>query len=362
MKPTHHITALVFLAFLSAAAFGQVRTFHNVPYAHAARYESPVMADGWDKTADYSQRGPQCPQTRTGNDMFLAGSQPWSEDCLVLSINTPSMSGKLPVVVFIHGGSHHHGSGEWGVYDCSELAREQNVVTVSMSFRHGVFGYLYDGQRGNSSLGYEDQVTALKWLQKNIPDFGGDPDNITLTGQSAGAQSVVFLVANLEEKLFKRAIAFSAPFLLNQSSSKARSNAENFIRILGKNPKDASQEELIEAEKRFKKEVGGGAMAFSPSGFKQYNENIKSGVEDVIITWQKHDGAMFVMNFKDKEIEDFGDKKDMRLTALVTNMVFRNGADRFARCLRRQGINAVDYEFIWSPPGANWGGQLTDWR
>jgi len=354
MKLSRVITALCFLTCVCASAVGQVKTFHNIPYAHAARYESPVMSDGWDKTADYSKRGPQCPQTKTGNDMFMAGNLPWSEDCLVLSINTPSMSGKLPVVVFIHGGSHHHGSGEWGVYDCSELAREQNVVTVSMSFRHGVFGYLYDGQRGNSSLGYEDQVTALKWLQKNISDFGGDPDNITLTGQSAGAQSVVFLVANLDEKLFRRAIAFSAPFLLNQSSAKARSNAEKFATILGKDLNDTSAEELIEAEKKFKKEVGGGAMAFSPSGFKQYGGNVKSGVEDVVVTWQQHDGSMFVMNFKDKEIEDFGDKSDMRLTALVTNMVFRNGAERFARCLRRQGINAIDYEFTWSPPGANW--------
>lgn len=353
MKLKHIIAALA-LACICTSASAQFKTFHNVPYAHAQRYGSPVIADGWDKTADYSSRGPQCPQTATGNDMFRAGRLRQSEDCLVLSINTPSMDGKLPVVVFIHGGSHHHGSGEWEVYDCSGLAREQNVVTVSVSFRHGVFGYLYDTERKNSSLGYEDQVAALKWLQRNIADFGGDPDNITLTGQSAGAQSVVLLISNLEEKLFRRAVVFSAPFLLNQSSAKAASNAKKFRKVLGKDPADATAKELVSAERKFRKEVGGGAMPFCPSGMKEYKNGIKSGVEDVVVTWQQHDGSMFVMNFKDKKLEDFGSKGDMRLTGLVTDLVFRNGAGRFTDCLRRQGVNATDFEFTWCPPGANW--------
>lgn len=354
---THHFRrslALLICLGLSGAAFAQFRTFHNVPYAHADRFAPPVMTDGWDRNADYSQRGPQCPQTPTGNDMFLSGKLPQSEDCLVMSINTPSMDGKLPVIVFIHGGSHHHGSGEWEVYDCSELAKEQNVVTVSVSFRHGVFGYLYDEERKNSSLGYEDQVAALRWLQKNIADFGGDPDNVTLTGQSAGAQSVVYLINNLDEKLFRRAVVFSAPFLLDQKSSKAASNAKKYLEILGKDPMEATAEELVAAEKKFKKEVGGGAMAFCPSGMDSYEKHVRCGVEDVVVTYQQEDGAMWAMGFKNKELEEFGSRGDMSLTKLITNAVFGNGVGKYVKCLRRQGVNATGYKFTWCPPGANW--------
>ena len=348
---------LVILALLLCTGMiapARVRTFHNVPYAHAQRYGHPVMTDGWDRTADYSQRGPQCPQTATDNDMFRAGELQQSEDCLVLSINTPSMDAKLPVVVFIHGGSHHHGSGEWEVYDCSALAEEQNVVTVSVSFRHGVFGYLYDEARGDSSLGYEDQVAALRWISKNISDFGGDPENVTLTGQSAGAQSVVYLINNLGEKLFRRAIVFSAPFLLNQKSTKAAVNARKFLEILGKDPMEATAEELVAAEKTFKKEVGGGAMAFCPSGMEEYERHVRCGVEDVVVSYQKQDGAMWAMGFKGKELEDFGTRGDMLLTGIITGAVFRNGAERYVKCLKRQGINATGYCFSWCPPGANW--------
>lgn len=354
MKPGKLAASFLLLAFISTASYAQFRTFHNLPYAHAERFSSPVMADGWDRDADYTGRGPQCPQTETGNNMFLAGRLPQSEDCLVLSVNTPAMEGKRPVVVFIHGGSHHHGSGEWEVYDCSALAREQDVVTVSMSFRHGVFGYLYDASRGNSNLGYEDQVAALRWIRNNIADFGGDPDNITVTGQSAGAQSLVFLITTLQEKLFRRAVVFSAPFLLNQKSSKAEKNAEEYLKILGKDPKEATIDEMVAAEKTFKKEVGGGAMPFSPSGLAEYENNIRSGVEDVVVCWQQHDGAMWAMGARKKELPEFGDRADMALTKVITDLVFKNGAGKFTRCLKRQGINAVEYEFTWCPPGANW--------
>lgn len=348
------LTTLVLLFTFAAAAPSQVRTFHNIPYAHAQRYEQAVIADGWDRTADYSQRGPQCPQTKTENDMFRAGELPQSEDCLVLSVNTPDPDGKLPVVVFIHGGSHHHGSGEWEVYDASGLAEEQGIVTVTVSFRHGVFGYLYDGRRKDSNLGYEDQVLALKWLRDNIADFGGDPGNITLVGQSAGAQSVVYLINRLEGKYFRRAIVFSAPFFLNQKTSKAAKNAGKFLEILGKDPLEATQEELVAAEATFKKEVGGGAMAFCPSGMEEYCRNIKSGVEDVVVTYQEYDGAMWAMDFKGKELPEFGTKGDLSLAKTITGVVFKGGADKYTRRLQKQGVNASEYLFTWCPPGANW--------
>lgn len=349
--------SLLLLTLLLGASLGaQVQSFHNIPYAKAERYQKPVPIQAWDSSSDYSARGPQCPQTVTGNSMFKAGTLPQSEDCLIMSVNTPSMhpSKPLPVVVFIHGGSHHHGSGEWEIYDGSELSREQNVVTATISFRHGVFGYLWDEAEQSSSLGLEDQVEALRWIQRNIASFGGDPSNVTVTGQSAGAQSVVYLISTLKEKLFKRAIVFSAPFGLNQSTKKAAKNAAAFLEILGKDKYSATAEELVAAEKKFKKEVGGGSMAFCPSGIEQYNKNVKCGVEDVMVCYQADDGSMFAADFRNKHVSEFGSCTDMTLSRLVTNFVFKNGADKYAKCLQKQGINAHEYKFTWCPPGANW--------
>lgn len=353
MKIRHIVSALTLIAICSAASAQQVKVFHNVPYAHAERYQSAVMVDGWDKTADYSQRGPQCPQTPTEPDMYRPGEQPQSEDCLNMSIYTPAMEGKLPVVVFLHGGSHHHGSSEWPLYDGTGLA-EQGVVSVAISFRHGVFGFLYNEERQDSNLGYEDQITALRWIQKNIADFGGDPDNITLVGQSSGAQSVAQIIANLDEKLFKRAIIISAPYLLSQSSKKAKENAEEFTKILGKDPKDATPEELVAAEITFKKEVGGGSMAFSPSGLDQFNKHISCGVEDVLITYQKNDGAAYSMYATGKALEDYGNFIDNSIEKFITTLVFKNGANKLSRILKHQGVNTTEFKFTWCPPGANW--------
>ena len=151
---------------------------------------------------------------------LLAGPQ--SEDCLGLNVWTPaaSASGKLPVMVWIHGGGFIIGASSQSVYDGEPLAA-QGVVVVSMNYRMGVFGFLAhpalskespQGVSGN--YGLLDMVTALEWVKHNIGVFGGDPDNVTIFGESAGGTAVCLLMVMPQAKgLFNEVISESAAWM-----------------------------------------------------------------------------------------------------------------------------------------------------
>ena len=202
-----------------------VTAFLGVPYAASTggenRWRPPQPVAAWQGVRDATHFGPDClqlpppsmkapwgPEFLTDNDM--------SEDCLSLNIWMPSTrsDNKVPVLVWIHGGAFIGGAGGIDIYHGDKLA-EQGIIVVTINYRLGVFGFAghpelatesdYEGQ-----YGLLDQVAAIKWVQKNIEAFGGDPDNVTVAGQSAGADSVHALMAHPEaEKLFAKAIAQS---------------------------------------------------------------------------------------------------------------------------------------------------------
>ncbi len=158
-----------------------------------------------------------------------------SEDCLGLNIWTPAkqQSDKLPVLVYIHGGAFKGGSGSVALYNGENLAKK-GIVVVTINYRLGIFGFFTHPELSQESLqntsgnyGLLDQIAALKWIQKNISKFGGNPNNITISGQSAGARSVMTLTASpLAKGLFHKVIAQSGPFSnkttipLNESEKK----------------------------------------------------------------------------------------------------------------------------------------------
>jgi len=351
------IALTLIIALASLAGMAQCITFHNLPYAHAERFGEPVMVKGWDRSGNYAERGPQCPQTGTTNEMYEADTLRQSEDCLVLTINTPSMDAKLPVAVYVHGGSHHHGSGEWTLYDPSGLTEEQGIVTVNISFRHGVFGYLYNEEAGDSNLGSRDIICALRWIQENIADFGGDPEMVTLFGQSAGAQSVVYVMSMTDEKLFKRAIVFSSPFALTLKVKDSKEIGERFDGILaaeGLTRYTATAEQLVAAEKAYKKEFGG-MMPFAPSGVEQMPKTFNCPVEDVVVAYQKDDAAMWIQDFKKKELSEYGTSGDRSLENIATAYIFRGGAKKYTKYLQNHAVNATCFCFTYKPDNANWG-------
>ncbi len=196
-----------------------VALFNGIPFAQPPigdlRFAAPLPALAWRGTLDATQPRSPCPQvTRFGQTD--ASEQ---EDCLYLNIAVPNVAmgaraskQKLPVIVWLHGGAFVGGSGD--IYPLDEFARQANVILVSINYRLGVFGFMthpgFDA-RHNGSLGLEDQREALRWVKRNIAAFGGDVNNVTVAGESAGAASVCLqLIAPHESRgLFQKAIVQS---------------------------------------------------------------------------------------------------------------------------------------------------------
>ncbi len=212
------------------------RQFLGVPYARAARFDYAVPNDAWDGELDAARFGPACPQNRTWHEHLENPTRRFykreyrdglvfrsDEDCLNLNIYTPEDAERCPVIVFFHGGGFDSGMNCDQPFDGSALAG-RGVVTVFANYRVGVLGYLTHeqlrreyGRDGN--FGLDDQLCALRWVRSHIADFGGDPDNITLMGQSAGAISVQYLCLNHENAgLFRRAVMLSGAGLFPRFS------------------------------------------------------------------------------------------------------------------------------------------------
>ncbi|WP_425839283.1 carboxylesterase/lipase family protein [Streptomyces fractus] len=186
------------------------RTFKGIPFAAPPtgdlRWKPPRPATAWSGIRDATQKGSSCVQ---GSAEASTGS----EDCLFLNVTTPlsaesSPTGR-PVMVYIHGGSFTGGSGD---IDASRLSTDGNVIVVSLNYRLGVFGFLgHPGldtsESSSGNFGLQDQQAGLRWVQHNIAAFGGDPDNVTLFGGSAGAMSVCYQLASPDTVgLFDKAI------------------------------------------------------------------------------------------------------------------------------------------------------------
>lgn len=200
-----------------------VDVFRGIPYAEPPvghmRWRAPVAAARWEGVRDATRFGPACHQPPSRPGSIYAPPRPFtmSEDCLSLNVWTPAGAAGAPVFVWIHGGSLTGGSGSEDMYDGARMAGE-GVVAVTINYRLGVLGYLAhpelsaespDGVSGN--YGLLDQIEALRWIRRNIAAFGGDPDNVTIAGESAGALSVMYLMAAPPARgLFHRAIAQSA--------------------------------------------------------------------------------------------------------------------------------------------------------
>jgi para-nitrobenzyl esterase len=217
-------------------------SYRGIPFAAPPvgdrRWRPPQPVIPWEGVLPCTSYGPVCPQETLSTPTFapaVASGQPQSEDCLYLNVDTPSTSltDSLPVMVWIYGGSFLNGSGSAPLYDGGVLTTN-GVVVVTFNYRLGPFGFFAhpdltaeSPEHSSGNYGLLDQIAALEWVQRNIAKFGGDPDNVTIFGESAGACSVLDLMCSpLTEgkSLFARAISESAP------------NADNGIVIYSTRP------------------------------------------------------------------------------------------------------------------------------
>lgn len=222
----------------TASADGKVQVFKGIPFAAPPvgelRWKEPQPVAPWKGVKKATEFGARCMQGNVFGDMVFHDAGP-SEDCLYLNVWTPnaSSSAKQPVMVWIYGGGFQAGATSEGRQDGEALAH-RGVVIVSMNYRLGIFGFFSHPEltkesphHASGNYGLLDQAAALQWVRKNIAAFGGDPENVTIFGESAGSFSVSALMASpVSKKLIHRAIGESGAFFGRTLNAKALADSE----------------------------------------------------------------------------------------------------------------------------------------
>jgi len=231
------------------AESGGVNVFRGIPYARSPigreRFRAPGPPEPWTGVRKATRHGAVPIQASVPRLTYLnAGGTRQSEECLFLNVWAPARSeAKRPVLVWVHGGAFLIGSGSTAIYDGHGLARRGEIVVVTFNYRLGALGYLHlngiggEEFHGASNAGLRDQIAALEWVKENIAGFGGDPENVTLAGQSAGAMSIGALLASPRARgLFHKAICQSGAMEHVMDQDEANEVASVFLRALGGPP------------------------------------------------------------------------------------------------------------------------------
>ena len=240
-----------------------VFSYRGIPYAAppvgGLRWKEPRAAASWQGVRRADTFGNACIQTPGLSQANGGDPGPLSEDCLYLNVWTPKAdsSARLPVMVWIHGGAYIFGSGSVEIYNGSPLAKKGAVV-VTLNYRLGQLGFFAhtslekESPGGPANFGLLDQIAALQWVQRNIEQFGGDPRNVTIFGQSAGAKSVLSLFASpMARGLFQKGIAMSSYGLPDATRERAIDAGARAASALGLAGANATMEQLraVPAEK-----------------------------------------------------------------------------------------------------------------
>jgi len=244
-----------------------VRVFKGIRFASAERFKPPAVVTSWSGIYEANKIGPECPQTESQLRTLLnADDSGQSEDCLFLNITTPSdLTSLHPVYVWIHGGGFTNVTPPLSWNDSQQLSLDGNAVVVTISYRLGAFGFL-----GDLNLGILDQIAALQWIRNNIESFGGNPDNVTIFGQSAGGCSVVALMASTPAaKLFSRAWAMSPSLGQLRTKESAALGLSLFLKAA--NAESLSQletsttQEILQAQDKMMLDITNWNQGFSPT-------------------------------------------------------------------------------------------------
>ncbi len=382
-----------------------IEIFKGVPYGEPPiddlRFSPPVAKKQWDEVLDTTEYGHCAFQGYSQLEEYTGKLQPESEDCLNLNIWTPSVDNKKrPVMFWIHGGAFITGGGIAPMYDGSTLAQRGDVVIVTINYRLGALGYLYiPGVTAN--VGHFDQILALKWVHDNIELFGGDPNNVTIFGESAGGYSVVALAAMPAAKgLFHRIVAQSAPVIDPKITKKP---TKKLIRMLGVEKGDInalrkiSPEKIIDAQNKLIAEDPTNLLAFRPliegetlpihplkafqdGDCKDIDFMIGTNLEEAklftaldpeISKINNVDGEKVLIGYLGRLGVDITKSKAMIdtykqaregsfstdlkeiLNALITDYIFRISTIRLLEAQSNHQSNTYNYIFTWPSPGFN---------
>ncbi len=342
----------------------------GIPYAKAERYQYPKPIPAFTEPFFAKKYAPAPPQNASpvlekvlGVDILK--SLTMDENCQNLSITIPentTINARLPVMVWIYGGSYSSGAGDAEVYNPTLLAREQNLIVVNINYRLGILGFLggFDGRPAN--LGLMDIIAAIRWIKNNIAAFGGNPNNITLFGQSAGGDAIAHLIMTEDAKdLFQNVIIQSAPLGIRKKRKKMTQTMIEMTKALQPNaPLEVilkKQEEINLAMRKF------GLKGGMPFGV-QYGFATLPQEENTITAWQgnaKHfniligftdEETSLFMPFvpivqKLKKLPVFGKSIAKMIIRKTTDIIYRKPAIALAKDMAIHSANVYLYNISW---------------
>lgn len=228
---------------------GDVSAFLGIRFAVGPRLDEAGDVREWTGVLDAVAFGAQAPQVGGALETLLGTTETSDEDCLHLNVWTPACDGaRRPVLVWIHGGAFVTGSGSMPWYDGRALAERGDVVVVTINYRLGALGFL-----GDRNLGTLDMISALRWVNRNIAEMGGDPDQVTVFGESAGGSAAISLLAAPEaDALFHRAWAMSPSIPQLRSAEQAAELERRYLALLDLDDAagllDRSVDDLLQAQ------------------------------------------------------------------------------------------------------------------
>lgn len=371
-----------------------IRVFKGIPFAAPPvgelRWRMPQPVEPWSGVRDATQFGDICiqaPGRGRLNIAVLPDSPSMSEDCLYLNVWTPAQarSDRLPVMVYFYGGAWTEGAGSIPLYDGTALA-EKGVIVVTMNYRLGAFGFFAhpalsadSGTQSSGNYGLGDKIGALQWVRANIDAFGGDPDNVTVFGQSAGAASIATLVASpLADGLFQRAISQSGTWMGLGPSNSMRTLESAEEAGVGQaeaaGATTASELRALSADDVFSQLRSAAVIVDGwviPEDANTVFETGRQNAVDVLTGSNKNDAFFPAMPdleaFQRRMNGQWGDLADRYFTAYpastgeeaaaMTTQTSNDGtfwiSRIFAEYQRERGNRAWVYQFAQNPPGGN---------
>lgn len=354
---------------------GPVLRATGIRYARAERFAPPCPQPDDDALIEATTWSPASPQypDKALEAMFGRQQRPlrMDEHCQFLSVTTPAdlePGEKLPVMVWIHGGSYLTGAGDSGATDPARLVAEQRVIVVTVTYRLGLLGYPGGGRRG-SNLGLLDQAQALRWVRRNIAAFGGDERRVTAFGESAGGDAIVhLLLAFPTERLMDRAVIQSAPLGIMRGRG-AMTGAMNALADTA--TPDAPLQDLGDLQDAITAKVAGSSLRYGlrtgmPWGV-QYGAPPLPSEEEVLDAWQGAAGIPLLIGTTATEVSLFtepmavmrglrrlpllGGRLHDALVRRLTRAIFDDGADELARRWAAGGGPTTRFRVTWAAAG-----------
>ncbi|HEY5759164.1 MAG TPA: carboxylesterase family protein [Steroidobacter sp.] len=348
---------------------GPVIRATGIRYARALRFQPPTPEPASSVDIDATQWAPACAQADHPFGMGLMKSSvrtlATTEDCLRLSVTAPNdiaPGDKRPVMVWIHGGSYVFGAGDAAIYDARALVEEQGVIVVSVTYRLGLLGFLGGSGGRAANVGLLDIIEALRWVKANIAAFGGDTDNVTVFGQSAGGDAIAHLmISDGAQDLFRRAIIQSAPLGISLGRHKM---SEAMLKIAARVAHDSPTDDVIAAQAAVvSASQGFGWPASMPFG-TQYGHHPLPAEEEVDAAWSRcarrfdvligstaEEGSFFIPIMAPLQrlasLPLLGDTVRRVVVRTITRKVYAVAVDRFAQRHSRAGGHAYTYKIHW---------------